>query len=818
MTRASQWSEKSVRYSSLIGLMLSLVMFHSALAQPGSSYAAWEERLAPWSERGRPRQRRRCQRLCQGLVRRRLWVLGCRLSLVAALLLWSGWGQHQRGSWLLLGLPILGSIWPLLGLSWPAIGQRKSYGYLGRMIEAGYVVLVGVLGCQGLLEATGGPRAWQFMIGPGLKLAEGGQAQGWQEGDGTWRVELQGHFSISYRPHNEFEKRVLLHFLRQIKRPDSQRPFLRQTWLAEWFETRQELISRWEKYVRDGGLEKLHGQAERWVLSEPIAQAILAIWVPNFWLSATQVQQQLVAEGQIGSADELPVGNIHRLAQETGLAEIRRQLRPLLRFDAEGPSWRDEVLVKRLLALNDRLLSRLEELGGLTPQLTLAGTALKEGLATAPPVWKKSLPLAYQWQHTLFGHWQACPDEGVRCPHCGSSWVDRKENTPRRKKYHDPQTGQWQEVTGYRYYCRNPACAYGSFTDYPPGVRLYSCWRVETVLRGVALLMHTRTTYRRAADVVGVSHVTLWRWAMLIGQHSLPLAALFGLVRCSGVVGVDEKWVLLPKNDKPAGKRQRWMYVYLAVDVHTYDLLHIDIFPYNGQDQARAFLQALKAQGYQPQVIVTDMNQDYAEPIRQVFPQAKHHECVFHALQWVQRLIKEVYGPDYAQTHPQAQDLKEQIYTIFQAKSRKTVHKRYQAVMAQKALFVAHHPQAQRLFDFLERHYPTLTNAVEDPLTPLTNNAVELVIRRFDQHYQNMAGFDTLDTARAFLNLFALFYRFTPFAKDNRPVQGRSADFRGKCPLQLAGYDISHMPIAHILHAHLHGWPPEAIHHLVPNT
>jgi hypothetical protein len=353
--------------------------------------------------------------------------------LVAALRLWSGWGQQKSGSWLLLGVPILGSMWPLLGLRWPAIGQRKSYGYLGGIIEEGYVLLLGVLVCQGLLYPAGGTGGWQLVIGPGLKMAEGGQAQGWQEADGTWRVELQGAFIISYRPHNEFEKRVLLHFLRQIKIPDSQRPFLRQTWLADWFGTRQELISRWEKYVRQGGLEKLRGQADRWVLSEPIAQAILAIWVPNFWLSASQVQQHLVAEGHIGSADELPEGNIHRLAQETGLAEVRRHLRPLLRFSAEGPYWRDGVLVKRLLALNETLLTRLEEMGGLTPQLTLEGTALKEVLAIAPPVLKKSLPLAYQWQHTLFGHWQEGQDEGVRCPHCGLSLVDRKENTPAGK-------------------------------------------------------------------------------------------------------------------------------------------------------------------------------------------------------------------------------------------------------------------------------------------------------------------------------------------------------------------------------------------------
>jgi len=115
---------------------------------------------------------------------------------------------------------------------------------------------------------------------------------------------------------------------------------------------------------------------------------------------------------------------------------------------------------------------------------------------------------------------------------------------------------------------------------------------------------------------------------------------------------------------------------------------------------------------------------------------------------------------------------------------------------------------------------------VENPLAPLTNNTVELVIRRFDQHYQNMSGFDSIETARKYLHLFercpelveGLTYRFTPFAKDNRPVKGRELDIRGKCPLELAGYDISQMPISRILRGQLLGWPPEAFQELVPNA
>ncbi len=109
---------------------------------------------------------------------------------------------------------------------------------------------------------------------------------------------------------------------------------------------------------------------------------------------------------------------------------------------------------------------------------------------------------------------------------------------------------------------------------------------------------------------------------------------------------------------------------------------------------------------------------------------------------------------------------------------------------------------------------------MENPLIPLTNNTVELVIRRFDQHYQNMCGFDSIETARKYLYLFELTYRFTPFVQDNKKDRVRPPDQRigGKCPLELAGYDISQIPIAQILRGQLLGWPSETLRELVPNA
>ncbi len=750
---------------------------------------------------------------------RRTKVLGCRVGLVAVLLLWSGWPQRESWSWALLSVPVA-EVWlSMLFLWWPGVARKRSYLYLVGGMHQLYVALLILLVGQGLTSEPGSGTGL-MLIGGCVKKADGVEAQGSIDEEGTWHLELEGSVRISYKPGNKFEERILLVLFRQIRLPQStaKHPFLRQSWLAEWFGTRQELISRWEKYVGEGGLLKLLGEPERWILTPQICRAILDIWIPNFWLSAAQVREWLVSEGHIATVEEISEGNIYRVAQESGFAQIRHRLHQLFHFRTDGPQWREGGVVRRLFELNESLLARLEAIEGLPPQLTLEVASLKQALGAPVTPLKKPLPYAYRLQQFLFGQWQDLEEGQIRCPHCGSDLVACKERQPRSKKYHDPQTGDWQEAIGYRYYCRNPVCPWDTFTDYPDGVRLYSCWTVDSMVWGVTVYMQMRTTYRRTAEAVRVSHVTLWRWAMLVGQQALPVATLFGVVRCSGVVGVDEKWVLVPKNGKPAGKRQRWMYVYLAVDVYTYDLLHIDIYPYNGKDQARAFLQALRAKGYQPQIIITDMNQDYSEPIEQVFPKAKHHECVFHALQWAQRLIKDVYGNDYAQSHPEAENLKQLIYKIFAAKSRKTVNKRYQEVMALKDQYVAQMSDAKRIFDFLERHYPKLVNAVEDPLTPLTNNTVELVIRRFDQHYQNMCGFDSIETARTYLNLFELAYRFTPFVKDNRPVKGRKLDIRGKCPLELAGYDISQMPISQVMRAQILGWPPEIVQQLVPNA
>ena len=305
--------------------------------------------------------------------------------------------------------------------------------------------------------------------------------------------------------------------------------------------------------------------------------------------------------------------------------------------------------------------------------------------------------------------------------------------------------------------------------------------------------------------------MTAYRWVSAFGYAWLPVAALFGVVRCSGVVGIDEKYVLVPKNDKSNTKMKRWMYVYFAVDCYTYDLLHIDLYPYNQAPSAHSFLLALRAKGYHPRVVVTDLRVDYGPLIARVFPKAVHHECIFHALQQVRKHLKDAYGSDYAQTHPQVVSLKEQIDHIFDARTQRTAQRRYQQVLAQRKDLVAQTPEAASLFDFLEQHWPKLVNAIESRHIPTTNNATEQVIRRFTQRYKTFCGFESIASARCYLAVFEKVYRFTPFSNDAHQR------LRGQCPLQLAGYEVAQLPMAQLCRGWTLQWPASAFQELVPN-
>ena len=739
--------------------------------------------------------------------------------------LWLVSGQSGPG-WV-MGLPWLLWLWQSSGQVWPRLRGQPEWRLGGWLLWQGQrLAMIGFLGLVVDQWLWGGPvvagdeRANSLEISLGCVVC--GRSEPWveveQQDDGSYRAELCGHFRLQVASDDPFRMRLLILFLRLLevagpervigRTRDDRAPFVRQMQVAEWFGLPQPNVSRWERYWLAGNWPDLLSEKTVEVLTTEVRSRIVQAFATFPWWGLKQVHQYLQEQGPA-----LTYRQVRQVAEESGWGLLKQELQSRYHLSATSFRPRDEWLVGQLLRQVETLLARLEASSGLTPQelITLTDVqtlAAESGLTAHPPL--KALPWLLRVEQVLFGQWQTVTDEQIRCIYCGSTHVVRKSRQPRRKKYYDAQ-GQVQIVAVYRYYCRNQACAKGSFTHLPPGLVPYSAYRTETKLLALQMYTWGYSTYRRTGQALGLKSMTIYRWVSAWGGDLLPVAALFGLVKSSGVVGVDEKYVLVPKNNKPADKMRRWMYVYLAVDVYTYDLLHIAIYAHNDKDNALAFLLALRAKGYQPRVIVTDLRRDYGPDIAQVFPQAVHHECIFHALQYVSTLCRQIYGRGYAHTQPEVETLRQTIVQIFRAKTKRTAQKRYEHVLALRHKYVQQQTEAAAIFDFLERHWPKLVNAIESDLIPKTNNTTELVIRRFDQHYQSFCGFNSIETAQCYLAVFEKVYRFTPFSDDAQPA------IRGKCPLELAGYDISQLPMTTLTHGLSFIWPLEVPQNDVPN-
>jgi transposase-like protein len=293
-------------------------------------------------------------------------------------------------------------------------------------------------------------------------------------------------------------------------------------------------------------------------------------------------------------------------------------------------------------------------------------------------------------------------------------------------------------------------------------------------------------SYREVATFLGVHASTVYRRLDSLRRQLPPLQRLLGPLRYSGQVAIDEKYILASKPHRE-GKMGRWVYLFAAIDPQTYDLLHAQVYPAHNTDCARAFLLSLKAQGVlTPKVIVTDLWGPYETLIPEVYPGAIHHQCVFHAEQAATTLLRDKFGADFRSV-PQAAALRQAIVHLFRAGCRRTLLRRYGKLLAQKETLSTGCAKLGPLFASLARHFEKLANAYSDRrlCIPHTNNAIERTFRTFTSRYKTMAGFERLETAQAFVQLWACYYRFRPFSPDaNLRIRNRS-------PLQLAGYDLS---------------------------
>jgi len=744
----------------------------------------------------------------------RTWPQPCLQGLLVQMLwLARGHGGLAWGAlvpWLAWSCTVLGLLWPRLGRSpewrlvqclatrvrttplWLAIGLALDQ-EAGRLVAQDDCLMIGCVAAPSTVTVVHDRES------------------------GRYRAILRGEFTLSVPDSDRYRVRTFILMLRllemtEIRRGrrtrDGRTPAVRQQVLARTMGIPQPDISRWERYAHAGDWANVFSLHSPELLTHELVQTIIMTWGRWPLWTAEQVWHLLLSTGVA-----VTLRQVRQAAHDSGWQMVRQLLGRQCAAQAADLRLREGWLISTLLTQMQTLLGKLEAGQGLTPQETVDVAAVQAaataaGLAARTPV--PLQPWARRVEQVLFQPWAETMAGDVRCTYCGSADVGRKSQIPRLKRVRTA-AGEIQLMAVYRYYCHNPACATKSFTAFPPGVLPYTAERLESHVLVLQMYAWGRSVYRRTGEAMGVAGMTAYRWVSAFGAELLPVAALFGVVKSSGVVGIDEKWVLVPKNSKADGENRRWMYVYLAVDCYTYDLLHIAIYERNTRESAQAFLLALRAKGYRPRAVVTDLRQDYGPALAAVFPAAQHHECLFHAGKALHRQLWDIYGRERYRTDAQVVALREALDGVLAAETKRTAERRYEALMAQREALVASEPGLASIFATLEAHWPTLLNGIESDIIPRTNNTVELVIRRFDQHYQNMCGFESVETAALFLGVFEKVYRFTPFSQDAQPR------LRGKSPLQLAGYDVAQMPMADVCR----GWLVSSLLHppleVVPN-
>lgn len=741
----------------------------------------------------------------------------CRSLLVQ--IVWSTSGHSGPAMGALL--PWLAWLCQLSGVLWPSLTRQPEW-QVGQCVVSGIMrgplwLIIGVALSQAGQAVRCVPSIDGHLLLVGGLVSPATVTVQHDADKRCYRATLSGEIHLAVAEDDPYRLRLFVLFLRWLdagtprgsrRTRTGRTPLVRQQALAQSLGITQPEISRWERYWLEGNWADLLSLYSPQVLTHELREQIITTWAHWPLWTAEQVWHLLTSQGVA-----VTLCQVQQAGHESGWQIVRQTLGRLCQHQAGDLRLRENRLVGDLLAHNRLLMERLESGQGLPAEQRLDVAACQAAASAAglgPRLARPLRPWLRQVEQVLFQPWNETMVGDVRCTFCGSADVGRKSNVPRLKRVVNA-AGDVQTVAVYRYYCHNPACARKSFTAFPPGVLPYTAHAVQAHVLVLQVYAWGRSVYRRAGEAAGVATMTAYRWVSAFGAELLPVAALFGVVRSSGVVGVDEKWVLVPKNGKAAGENRRWMYVYLAVDCYTYDLLHIAIYERNTKESAQAFLLALRAKGYRPRVVVTDLRQDYGPALAAVFPGAQHHECLFHAGKALHRQMWDLYGRQRYHHDRQVVALRETLDAVLAAETKRTAQRRYEAVMAQREALVASEPGLRSVFATLETHWPTLINGIESTLIPRTNNTVELVIRRFDQHYQNMCGFESVQTAAVFLGVFEKVYRFTPFSQDAQPR------LRGKSPLELAGYDVAQMPMANICQGWASAMPAQRGKAHVPN-
>jgi transposase-like protein len=272
----------------------------------------------------------------------------------------------------------------------------------------------------------------------------------------------------------------------------------------------------------------------------------------------------------------------------------------------------------------------------------------------------------------------------------------------------------------------------------------------------------------------GVHKTTVMRWLEPLAHLGWEEAVAKGGHFFSGILAIDEKWIKI---------KGVWWYLFVAVDHVSCFPLHVALLPSNSGPYCRLFLLQVKALGYRPKTIITDGWDAYVKAIALVFPKAEHLLCRFHALQAAYRRLK-LATRDWTVRKMWGDKIK----TLFHTPSKRTVKRRMERLEKE-----AEDTPAGGVIARLSAKLPKLLPAIGSTKRPSTSNAAERFLGAFERFYHLKGPFQNQDSAQKHIQLFMLGYVFHTLSCQAK------AENRGLCPLQMAGYQVGHIPFFHML-------------------
>jgi len=272
----------------------------------------------------------------------------------------------------------------------------------------------------------------------------------------------------------------------------------------------------------------------------------------------------------------------------------------------------------------------------------------------------------------------------------------------------------------------------------------------------------------------GVHKTTVMRTLAPLAEVNFQDVIAKGQRFFSGILCVDEKWIKI---------HGVWWYLFVAVDHVSGFPLHVALFPHNSTPYCRTFLLQVKALGYRPKTIITDGWDAYVKAILTVFPNAQHLLCRFHALAAAFRRLKKSIK-DWTLRKAWGEKLK----TLFHTPSKRTVKRRLKRLKKE-----AEGTPALGVITRLIAKLPKLLPAIGSTKRPSTTNAAERFLGAFDRFYRQKGPFQHQASAKKHIQLFMIGYVFHALSSQAK------VENRGLCPLQLAGYQVGHIPLFHML-------------------